>query len=240
VIGDSALWLSSRPELVSSPEVGVLGFSFAGGLALVAASRPELDGRLAYVTSVGGHHDLRRVLGFLMTDEIQTRNGLVREKAHDYGLVVLVYQNLDTFVEPPDRFVMRESLRQWLRENRDQSLLSASRRTTASGERLYRLLEAQDLKQLRPELDRLLDAHASELAELSPRGRLGRVRAPVYLLHGSGDSVIPPSETEWASAELGDAPHQALVSPLLEHVEVSKSAAIGHQLALVDFMSRML
>jgi hypothetical protein len=63
---------------------------------------------------------------------------------------------------------------------------------------------------------------------------------PVYLLHGSGDSVIPPSETEWASRELGSHDHRALVSPLLEHVEVSKTASVLHQVALVDFMAKML
>jgi hypothetical protein len=63
---------------------------------------------------------------------------------------------------------------------------------------------------------------------------------PVYLLHGSHDSVIPPSETDAAHLELGAAEHQALVSPLLEHVEVSKSAGLTDKLALVAFMAKIL
>jgi hypothetical protein len=62
----------------------------------------------------------------------------------------------------------------------------------------------------------------------------------VYLLHGASDSVIPPSEAEWAERELGNLPHRALVSPLLEHVEVDKSGALGQELELVDFMAKML
>jgi hypothetical protein len=80
----------------------------------------------------------------------------------------------------------------------------------------------------------------AELAALSPRGRLGAIGAPVYLVHGASDSVIPASETEWAGTELGSADHIALVSPLLEHVEVSKPASIGDKLALVRFIAQLL
>lgn len=239
-ISDSVLWLSSQRDRVQSPKVGVLGFSFAGGLSLVAASRPELGQKLEFVTSVGGHHDLGRVLRFLMTDQVETPRGVQSMKAHEYGLVVLTYGYLDRFVDEADRPVMTETLRSWLREDRAQALASASRRTTASGERLYRLLESSNLRELRPQLEAIVAERKSALGELSPKGHLSDIGVPVYLLHGSGDSVIPASETEWGGIELDGAEHQALVSPLLEHVEVNKKAGIGEEIALVDFMSKML
>jgi len=102
------------------------------------------------------------------------------------------------------------------------------------------LLEQQQLQTLAPELDRLLETQQAELAALSSAGRLRGLTMPVYLLHGSHDSVIPPSETDAAHFELDDADHHALVSPLLEHVEVSKAAGLGDKLALVTFMARLL
>jgi dienelactone hydrolase len=239
-VADAVSWLSMQRERVTSPKVGVLGFSFAGGLSLVAASRPELRGKVEFVTSVGGHHDLSRVLRFLLSDQVETPSGTRHVQAHEYGLVVLVYGNLDHFVDEPDRGVMRDALRHWLHEDRAQALASASFRKTLSGERLYGLLESSRLRELSPQLEDILAAHRGALAELSPRGRLADIPAPVYLLHGSADSVIPPSETQWGELELGTHDHQALVSPLLEHVEVSRSAGIGEEIALVDFMSRML
>lgn len=240
VIRDSVRWLSSRRDLIGDERVGLLGFSFAGGLSLVAASRPELQNELAFVTSVGGYHDLPRVLRFLVSDRIETPKGSLALKAHDYGLAVVVHDNLEHFVEPADRQVIAEALELWLHEDRTAAVARASERTTLSGERLFRLLESGKLSELAPELLRLVDQRKRELAELSPAGRLGDVRAPVYLLHGSADSVIPPSETEWAEQELGGAPHQALVSPLLEHVEVDKSGRLSQELALVDLMAKML
>ena len=95
IIRDAALYLGARQDIVSEARVGLLGFSFAGGLALVAAAEPELAGRVELVTSVGGHHDLGRVLRFLIRNQIETPAGVVRKQAHDYGLVVLLYGAVD-------------------------------------------------------------------------------------------------------------------------------------------------
>src|SRR6185503_10913367 len=75
VIRDAATYLAGRRDLVSEERVGILGFSFAGGLSLVAAADPALAGRVAYVVSVGGHHDLARVLRFLIRNEVETPRG---------------------------------------------------------------------------------------------------------------------------------------------------------------------
>lgn len=236
VISDSAQWLSAREALVTRPEVGVLGLSFAGGLALVAAARPELDGKLAYVTSVGGHHDLERVLRFLVGDRLDA----AADKPHEYGLVIMVYGSIEHFVDEPDRETLRDAFRLWLQEKRPAAIAAASLRRTESGERLFGMLESGRLGELRPRLVTLMAEHERELVALSPRGHLADVDVPVYLLHGSTDSVIPPSESENADLELRSATHQALVSPLLTHVQVDRTAAIAHQVRLVSFMSNML
>jgi pimeloyl-ACP methyl ester carboxylesterase len=86
----------------------------------------------------------------------------------------------------------------------------------------------------------VLAGKQKELAALSPRGRLATIGVPVYLLHGTHDSVIPPSEVEWAALELAARPHDALVTPLLEHVSVAGAAGLGDKLALVRFLAHML
>jgi len=213
VIRDAAVYLGGRHDLVNDEPVGLLGFSFAGGLALVAAEQPPLAGHLAYVVSVGGHHDLERVLRFLIRNEVETPAGLVHKQAHDYGLMVLLYGYVDRFEPEPDR-----------------------------GRQLWQLAETQKLQTLAPEMEAIVVEQRGELAALSPRGRLAAIRAPVYLVHGTGYSVIPASETEWAGAELdaGKADHIALVTPLMEHVEVSHSAGIGDKVALLRFIAQLL
>jgi dienelactone hydrolase len=240
VIERAVRWLASRSELVDHPKVGALGFSFAGGLALVAAARARMKDCLDFVSSVGGHHDLERVLGFLISDQIETPSGRIASKAHEYGLVVLLYQYLDAFVDGADRAVVADALRLWLHEDRAGARARASQRSTLRAERLFGMLEQGQLKELGPELLRLLQQRRATLSALSPRGRLQNIGVPVYLLHGSADSVIPPSETDWAAKELAGQAHYALVSPLLEHVEVSRRAGLGDELALVEFMAHIL
>lgn len=240
VIRAAVRYLPTRTDRVAPGKVGVLGFSFAGGLSLVAVSDPQTSAHVSSVTSVGGHHDLRRVLRFLIHNEIETPHGVVHQQAHDYGLVVLVYGNLEHFVPAVDLPAMRAGFRAWLHEDQKAAREAARARTTPEAERLWQLLERQQLQTLAPELDTLLERQRAELSSLSAAGHLRQLHVPVYLLHGSHDSVIPPSETDAASLELDGAEHRALVSPLLEHVEVSKTAGIGDKFALVSFMAKLL
>jgi dienelactone hydrolase len=240
VIRDSVRYLAARRDHVAAARVGLLGFSFAGGLALVAVEDPKTAALVSAVTSVGGHHDVRRVLRFLIHNEIETPHGVVHQKAHEYGLVVLVYGNLEHFVPAQDLPAMREGFKNWLHEEQKSARAAAQARTTPEAERLWQLLEKGQLQTLAPELDALLQSQNAELAAISAVGHLKQLNVPVYLLHGSHDSVIPSSETDAANLELDGKEHRALVSPLLEHVEVSKTAGLTDKLALVSFMAKVL
>ena len=56
---DAILWMTSDPTRAPSGRVGVVGVSFSGGLALVAAGRPRLAGRVAAVVAISGIGDCR-------------------------------------------------------------------------------------------------------------------------------------------------------------------------------------
>jgi dienelactone hydrolase len=240
VIRDSIAYALTRRDHVEGERVGLIGFSFAGGLSLVAAEDPSVGRRLEFVTSVGGHHDLARVLRFLVRNRIETPSGVRAEKAHEYGLVVLLYGNLERFVPASDLPAMRAGVKAWLEEDRPRARRLAAERKTPESERLWTLLESGKIQTLAPEIEAVLAGKEKELGALSPRGRLETVGVPVYLLHGSHDSVIPPSETDWAALELGSRPHDALVSPLLEHVSVAGAAGWSEKLALVRFIANFL
>ena len=61
LIGESAKILSAK--MYDRP-VGMMGLSFAGGLALLAASRPEYEKAIGFVLAVGAHDDMGRVARF--------------------------------------------------------------------------------------------------------------------------------------------------------------------------------
>jgi dienelactone hydrolase len=239
-ISESVRWLAARPERIEGNRVGLLGFSFAGGLSLLAAGNAEVVPHLAWVTSVGGHQDLARVLRFFVENRVESPRGVMEKHAHEYGVVVLAYGYLDRLVPEADREIMRRALRAWLHEERETARLWASDATSPEARRLFALLESHRLGELARDLQTLVGEDARDLERLSPRGKLQRILCPVYLLHGEGDSVIPSSETDWADLELGAREHRALVSPILEHVEVSHEASFVEMFELVDFVSRLV
>jgi dienelactone hydrolase len=239
-IADSVRWFASRSDWIENDRVGLLGFSFAGGLSLVAAGEPEVGKRLTWVASVGGHHDLSRVLRFFVENRVDTPRGLAPKQAHEYGPVVLVYEELDRLAPEADRELLRDALRSWLHEDRAEARALAARATSKEAQRLFARVESHRLDELAADLEALIRERADALERLSPRGKLARIPCPVYLLHGSGDTVIPASETDWADLELGAREHRALVSPLLEHVEVSHEASFVEMFELVAFVSHLV
>src|SRR3954462_15263459 len=101
-IEDAGGWLSADETLAPDHAVALMGISFSGGLSVIAAGRPSLASRIAYVFSLGGHDDLPRVLRYLCTGQeprpvakvqLASANGAPDPfvlAPHDYGVAVIL------------------------------------------------------------------------------------------------------------------------------------------------------
>jgi pimeloyl-ACP methyl ester carboxylesterase len=238
IIGESVQRLS---EHTGTQRVGLMGLSFAGGLALTAASDPRYSSYIAYTVAVGAHDDLGRVLRFFANDEIQTVSGdTVRMKAHEYGLLVAAYSHIADFFQPEDQPIAREALRNLLYEDVEASKAAASK-LSADGMETMNLLYAQSKGSVGPVILDRLPLYESELELVSPHGKLAGITAPVYLLHGAGDNVIPPSETEWLASEIPPSYlAQSLISPAISHVEVGGQPTIEDKARLLHWISEFV
>ena len=84
-----------------------------------------------------------------------------------------------------------------------------------------------------------LDGHPS-MPSLSPE-RAAPPTAPVFLLHGAGDTVIPTVETVLLARYLhGRTPVRALLSGLITHAEVDRSAAAVDVWQLTRFWRELM
>jgi dienelactone hydrolase len=221
--------------------VGVMGMSFAGGLALLAAADPRFAPDIAFVVAVGAHDDLARVSRFFATDTIARPDGTtLAMHAHEYGPLVLVYSHVEDFFPAEDVAAAREALRAWLWEDHDEARAKLGALSEASRAKMQHLFDGH-LDAIVPELLSEVDRSATLMAGVSPHGQLAAVHVPVYLLHGAGDSVIPPSETLWLARDLpADVVRRVLVSPALGHVELGASPAILDEWAVIDFLAAVL
>ncbi|MGA8289960.1 MAG: alpha/beta hydrolase, partial [Acidobacteriaceae bacterium] len=84
--------------------------------------------------------------------------------------------------------------------------------------------------------------HAAEMAAVSPAGHLGGLHAPVYILHGRGDTLIPFAEAEWLADDLPRGTlKELLISPLIAHVTTDDiEASIWDKWQLLHLLARVM
>jgi dienelactone hydrolase len=71
--------------------------------------------------------------------------------------------------------------------------------------------------------------------------RSAKPSAPVFLLHGQGDNVIPPIESEYLADDLrGHTRVRLLISGLISHAEADQPARAGDVLDLATFWGDLL
>jgi acetyl esterase/lipase len=221
-------------------KVGVLGISFAGGLALLAAADPRFGPDIGFVVSVGAHDDLERVSQFLVTNRIQRPDGTTLEMpAHEYGALVLTYSHVEDFFPSDDVPAARETLRLLLWERVEESRKCAQQLSPDS-RRKMELLFGHHVAAFTNELEAAIARHHTEMSLVSPHGHLGSLKVPVLLLHGAADNVIPPPELLWLVQDVpANALRAALVSPAISHVDMKGKPTLTDTLRLVHFLAQI-
>jgi dienelactone hydrolase len=236
----SVEWLARRDDLVLPGGVGLVGISFAGGLSLRVAELPGLEGSLAFVGSIGGHHDLERVARFFVTDKVATPSGEIDWRAHDYGLAVLVYDSPARFVPPADVPALRDGVRAFLHESYPTSEMASLRLSPEAHwvwERVYR----RDRLALRDRVLAALPELREQMRAASPAGHIADIKVPIFVLHGAHDDVVPPSEARWIEAEARPGqPISVLVSERLGHAELGKKEDPRETWRLLHWMAALL
>jgi len=255
VIEDAVTWMSMRPELAPDGRVGIVGISFAGGLSISAASRPAIRDKVAFVLSFGGHGDLDRVMHYLTTGEAPEVPGLETHPPHDYGVAVILYALADHGVVPADQVVaLREGIETFLLASQltlvstDQAnAMFAKAREMAKvlpepSKTYLSYVNDRAVKKLGPALVPYLKQLGSDNPAVSPEHITHPPSAPIFLLHGSGDTVIPAAETALFSADLRrkGADVHVLLSELITHAEVNKAATYLDVLKLVHLWAQVL
>jgi dienelactone hydrolase len=247
-IEDAGVWVASQPALAPDGKIGLYGISFAGGLSISAAGRPSLRDHVAAVLSFGGHGNLTRVAHYLCTGELPDHT--IR-KPHDYGAVVMLI-NLADQVVPPEQV---EPLRTAIESFMKASHLDMVDKTAAAAE----FAHAREMQQTLPEpartymgyvndrdvpaLGKLLEPHVGLFANdpaLSPELTPG-ITAPVFLIHGADDNVVPASESRILADRLSrQVPVHLLITPLITHAEVDHPAGPLEIWRLIRFWYALL
>jgi len=254
VIEDTVAWMAKQPALATDGKVGIVGISFAGGLSTSAAGRPSIKDHVAFVLSFGGHGDMPRVMKYLATGQELPAPGAVTHPPHDYGVAVILYRLAEYGVVPPDQVAqLRDGVRTFLLAsqltlvNMDQAnaMFQKARdmaTTMPEPSRTY-MNDVNDraVSKLGPVLVPFLQQLGADDPGLSPQ-RATPPTAPVFLLHGDEDTVIPPAE----SVILGETLRQkganvrVLLSHIITHAELDRAGDSYEAWKLIAFWADLL
>jgi dienelactone hydrolase len=251
MIEDAAVWLSGQPRLARDHRVGLVGISFAGGLAIVAAGRPALRDRAAFVFSFGGHSDFPRVLPPARGATAPAAPAEQYRRPHDYGVVIVLLGLADRVVPLEQAGPLRAAILTYLRashydliDRRKAAVAFAEARRMAAAlpepARSYmQQVNDRAVDRLGPALLPLIGGRGQEPA-LSPERSPAPV-CPVYLLHGSEDNVVPAAEALWLSRYLeGRTTVRTLLSQVITHAELDSQHGWAEIWRLVDFFASLL
>ena len=252
VIEDAAEWMAAQPQLAPDGRIGMIGISFAGGLSIVAAGRPSIRDKVAYVVSFGGHGDLGRVLHYLATGEAVHAPGVVTIPPHDYGVAVILYAAADRMVPPEQVMPLRAGIGTFLLASQLTLVdMQQANATFAKAREMAKTLPEpsatyltyvndRNVKALAPLLVPHLGLQADPAA--SPERAPSVPSAPVFLLHGDEDTVIPAAESVVLGNYLRSKGVQVrvLLSPIITHAELDRTAAAAESWKIVAFWAEIL
>jgi dienelactone hydrolase len=250
MIEDAAAWMLRTDGFHDTDgRIGVLGISFGGGLSIVAAGRPSIRDRVAFVMAFGGHADLPRTLRFLCTG-LQPDG--TKRAPHDYGLAIVLLGAADHVVPAPQAAPLRAAILSYLEASRldmvDKRMAAAEFAHAKSlalkldePARTYMdYVNNRDVVRLGPVLLPFMNDLGGDPA-LSP-SRSPLPAAPVYLLHGTDDNVVPAIESTLLGRDLEKDKRtvHVLLTPLITHAEVDRAATARAVWQLIDFWARLL
>jgi len=237
-IGESAQWFAKR----TGGPVGVMGLSFSGGLALIAAADPLYHPSFKFVFAVGSQDSMGRVVQYYRTGADALPDGGSEElPAHEYGPLVIEYEYVEDFVPAADVAVIRGVLRAHLYEDKGAEAEADAKLNDAQRAEAKELMDGYSPK-TRAMIAAVSLKHTADMDELSPGSRLAQLTTPVYLLHGQGDNIIPSAETLWMASQLSSETLQAmLVSPVISHIDMDgKDPGAMDQWRLIHFFALVM
>jgi dienelactone hydrolase len=259
----------SSEQSVDDRRIGIMGISFSGGLSVVAGGRPTLRDRVAFVFSLGGHDDLPRVLKYLCTGIEPLPSGQIRLEAgpdaeinsrsrpqmvrppHDYGVAIILLGVAERLVPATQleglraavkRFLLASALERADKQRSDEEFAALQKVAGTLPEpsaTLLRYVNDRDVIHLGAKVLPYVELYGGA-ASLSP-SRSPKPSAPVFLLHGLDDNLVPPAESEYlANALRGDVPVRLLLTGLISHAAVERTPRAIQVMELAGFWGDLL
>lgn len=233
----TVLWtLEEAPLSHTTQKVGLMGFSYSGGLCLIAGSTETLANRLEVILVLGGHAHLDNLLEYLTTGITLDQEYI---KPQTYGEAITAIEFADRITSPQYAQILRECMLHYLHGEYDQMKIKKDHLPHELQEFVQWCLDDNSLsmaKFLHPYIKNSPKAKFLSPICNNPNSCF------IMLLHGKKDNLVPSTETlqliQWCRPQ----PEDCMITSLIDHVQVEKHSIslFKEIIALSKFFSRFL
>lgn len=194
-VADAALWLSDQETLTGGRPVGIVAISYAAGPALLAATTPRARDRVGFVVSVGGYHDIIKVVRFFTTGAFRLDGEWRYAEPNAYGKWVFVKSNAERLESLDDRARLAAIADAKL-DDPAVDITALALNLGAEGKSVLALADNTDKDRVEALVAETPRAIRDDMAALDPAAApLEAASARLILIHGRDDTIIPYSES---------------------------------------------
>ena len=186
-------YLERLPD-VNPDRVGFFGFSYAGGIAMLAANDPRISERVRFCFLLGSYYDLRSIVTYATTGYYLEDGEWVYMKPRHTGKWAVLRNSLRLVGDDTDRRLLSRIANSKLED--DTCDVSASADSLGEeGALLYELMMNGDPDAAAGIIDRLSPGILGYFDELSMPGNMENVTARLIIVHGRDDNLMPYTES---------------------------------------------
>ena len=228
-------------EEVLEDRIIVAGFSFAGGLLLKACIDPQINP--VAIICYGSYYDLESALRYFLTGSARFGEISLTITPHEYARAVFFWNYLDQMGGDLDTERLRECMYRFITDKKDEARAMA--RSLGEGERAFANMAFDpDDKEGIVVAEQMLPRVEEQLRSISPKYFFDRLSAPIFLIHGIQDIMIPYTETLALAAALERArkEHYVYISRIYSH-SVAEGQSMGEYMkevkTLIGFLNQL-
>jgi pimeloyl-ACP methyl ester carboxylesterase len=223
------------------PTAGLAALSYAVGPALVAALEDDLHDRVGFIVAIGGYHDIAAAITFATTGAFREGPGAPWRTAPTDARAKwrFLAANAGRVGDPSDARTLAEIARARIADPAvDTGALAA--RLGAEGRAVHALLVNRDPDRVPALVADLPSGLRDEIAALDlSRRDLTRLGAPLILIHGRSDPLVPYTESLALARAAGPAGARLYLLDDLDHVDLG-APGLGDLATLLHATYRIL
>ena len=179
---------------VDPDRMGFFGFSYAGGLAVLAANDPRVADRVRFCFMLGSYYDLRSIAIYATTGYYRENGGWTYLEPRHTGKWAFL-KNMLEFVDDDEDRVLLSSVADAKLAGDARDLSATADSLGAEGARLYELMTCDDPDRAAALIEDLSPRILDFFDRLSLRGNIDDVTAHLIIAHGRDDNLMPYTES---------------------------------------------